>query len=232
VFQDPLHGSETFNFLTTRISDAVEHVLSGIALVAWVEALTAIAAAYTKRMIPLRTVSMLNNVAGLIGGLLTGSVQTIVEHVVNLPLNFARMNEMRRLISKIRVANETDLNIEWIKPFMHPRTIKAGEKLFSKGDAADEAFLLVEGRLAIPERSVVLTAGALFGEMALFTMDGKRTASAVCLTDVRLLAITYEEFEQLYFQNPEFGIYLVRLIMRRFEMNHPEIRATGASETA
>ena len=55
--------------------------------------------------------------------------------------------------------------------------------------------------------------------MALFTQDGARLASAVCKTNVQLLYITYEEFEQHYFQNPEFGLFLVRLIVRRLERN-------------
>lgn len=76
---------------------------------------------------------------------------------------------MRRLIESVKEAADGDLKIEWLKPFMHPRSIKAGGRAFSKGDAADEAFLLVEGRIEI---------------------------------------------------SPEFGLYLVRLIVRRFEMNH------------
>ena len=52
-----------------------------------------------------------------------------------------------------------------------------------------------------------------------FTEAGRQTASAVCVSDVRLLVITYEQFEQFYFQNPEFGLYLVRLIARHFEIN-------------
>jgi len=224
AFHDFLHGTEMFNVLTTISSDAIHHIFNAVALVAWLEALTAIGAAYAKRMIPLRTVAILNNVIGVLLGAIGGSIQTIVEHTVNLPLNFARMQEMRRLIANVRQAYETDMNIEWLKPFMHPRAIKAGGKVFSEGDAADEAFLLVEGRIEIPERSVVLTPGALFGEMALFTKKRERTASTVCLSDVRLLVITYEQFEQLYFQNPEFGLYLIRLIVRRFEMNQSETR--------
>src|SRR5208337_4494941 len=115
-----------------------------VALVAWLEALTAIGAAYTKRMIPLRTAAILNNVLGVLLGALGGSVTTVVEHVVNLPLNFTRLQEMRRLIANVRQAGETDLNIEWLKPFMHSRAIKARGKVFSKGDVAGEAFLLVE----------------------------------------------------------------------------------------
>jgi CRP/FNR family transcriptional regulator, cyclic AMP receptor protein len=33
------------------------------------------------------------------------------------------------------------------------------------------------------------------------------------------MVITYEAFEQLYFQNWEFGLYLLRLIVRRYEMS-------------
>ena len=68
--------------------------------------------------------------------------------------------------------------------------------------------------------------------MALFTADGRRMASAVCATDVRLLFIGYEEFEQHYFQNPEFGLYLVRLIVRRFDTNYREALGVIAARQA
>ena len=139
---------------------------------------------------------------------------------MNLRLDAARLRETNRLVAKVREASETDLKLEWLKPFMHPRLAKAGSRVFSKGDEAREAFVLVEGRIEIPEKSVRIEPGAIFGEMALFTANGRRTASAVCATDVRLLVITYEQFEQLYFQNPKFGLYLVRLIVRRFEAGH------------
>ena len=56
-------------------------------------------------------------------------------------------------------------------------------------------------------------------------------ASAVCTTDVRLMFITYEQLEQLYFQNPEFGLYLVRLIMQRFEMDVKEFAPPWGGRT-
>jgi CRP-like cAMP-binding protein len=100
------------------------------------------------------------------------------------------------------------------------RDVVPADVPFFEGDIADRAFLVVEGKVKIVEHDVILEPGAIFGEMALFTRTGKRTATALCLTDVRLLTITYEQFEQLYFQNPKFGLYLVRLIVRRFEANH------------
>ena len=105
---------------------------------------------------------------------------------------------------------------------MHPENVPATDFIFEKGDIADRAFVLIEGSVEIVEHGARLETGAIFGEMALFTKAGKRTASARCVTDVSLLSITYEQFEQLYFQNPEFGLYLVRLIVRRFEANHKE----------
>ena len=62
-----------------------------------------------------------------------------------------------------------------------------------------------------------------------FTGAGRRMASAVRASNVRLLVIIYEQFEQLYFQNLEFGLYLVRLIVRRFEINHTDPDAAGVS---
>ncbi len=197
----------------------------------WAEVFMSIGAAYAARMIPLRYMSMFSNMFGLAQGVLTGSLPGIVEHGVNLPLNAARAREMRRLIAAVREASKTDLNIEWLKPFAHPRAMKAGATLFRKGEEASEAFILIEGRVDIPELGVSLHQGDIFGEMALFSTEGRRMASAVCATDVRLLFITYEEFEQHYFQNPEFGLYLVRLIVRRLDMNYQQALGARASSS-
>ncbi len=191
-----------------------------LAALAWSEAAAIVGSTYFKRMIPLRAAAMIANVLGVSLGLVTGSLPTITKHAINFPLNFTRLREMRRLISSVREASATDLNLEWLKPFMHPESFRATDFIFEKGAVAREAYLVVEGQVEISERGVILEPGAIFGEMALFTKNCKRTASAKCLTDVSLLAITYEQFEQLYFQNPEFGLYLVRLMVRRFEANH------------
>jgi CRP/FNR family transcriptional regulator, cyclic AMP receptor protein len=207
--------------MTLAASDSGKTTLAiALATLAWAEALTVIGAAYVKRMIPLRITAMTGNLLGVTLGLATGNLPTIVKHAINFPLNATRLLEMRRLIASVREANDSDLNVEWLKPFMHPRSLRATDLAFARGDAASEAFILVEGRIEIVERGVTLEPGAIFGEMALFTKTGKRTATACCVTDARLLTITYEQFEQLYFQYPEFGLYLMRLIVRRFEANH------------
>lgn len=214
--------SDLINEVTNWAASDTGKTAGTVALtaLAWAEAATVVGAAYMKRMIPLRMTAMVCNVLGLTYGVLTGTLPVIAKHAINLPLNFSRLREMRRLIDSVREANVNDLNIEWLKPFMHPESIRATDYVFRKGEPGIEAYVVVEGEIEIVERGVTIGPGALFGEMALFTKSGKRTATAKCLTDVRLLAITYEQFEQLYFQNPEFGLYLMRLIVRRFEANH------------
>jgi CRP-like cAMP-binding protein len=84
--------------------------------------------------------------------------------------------------------------------------------------------MLVEGAIDLVEIGVSLVPGALFGEMAMFTQNGGRTATARCRGQCRVMKISYRELEQLYFQNPQFGLYLIRLIVRRFEANLDQSR--------
>ena len=197
-------------------------------LFGWAEVAMSIVAAFATRMIPLRYTSMLSNVAGLAYGLVTGYVPSIVEHGVNLPLNASRARQMQKLIVAVRQAVRDRSQHRVAQAFRaFARRFKAGETIFRKGDEASEAFIVTEGEVEIPEAGAHVRPGDIFGEMALFTQDGVRLASAVCKTKVELLYITYEEFEQHYFQNPEFGLYLVRLIVRRLERNQRRALSAG-----
>ena len=199
-----------------------------LAAVAWLQTLAAIASTFSKTMIRLRLASVLSNVFGLILAVCTSNPATLLRHIAILPIDLLRLREMRKLIASVKQAAATDLNVEWLKPFMHPVKVKQGEFLFRKGELADSAFMLVEGAVELTEISRTLEPGALFGEFAMFTASGARTGSAFCRTDVRLLAITYEQFKQLYFQNPEFGFYLVKLIVSRFQANLSQMEALAS----
>lgn len=210
-----------------------DYLFVAIEIVTWAEALSAIASARAKGMIQLRSIALLNNVLGVLAGLGHGSLASVVKHAVNFPLNATRLRQMQKLVTTVKAASDADLKIQWLKPFMHPRVLKKGEKIFSKGDDADEAFLIVSGQVEITEASVTLGPGEIFGEMALFTGRKRRTASAVCASDVRVLFITYEAFEQLCFENPEFGFYVTRLVSRRCERDMtPDQYAAGPARRA
>jgi hypothetical protein len=194
---------------------ADRNVIYFLTAIAWLQALAAITSTMSKLMVILRTAAVLADFTGLIVSIASGNPAPLVRYTITLPINVIRLREMRRLVSRVKAASRSDLNVEWLKPFMYRCRYRKGDALFRKDDLADKAFILVEGEIVIPEIGARLAPGALLGEVALFTPERVRTASAICATDVHLLAITYEQFEQLYFQNPEFGLYLVRLIVLR-----------------
>ena len=57
--------------------------------------------------------------------------------------------------------------------------------------------------------------GSLFGEIAFFAPDKRRTLTARCTTDSTVLRIDETTFQQLYYQNPAFGFEIVTLVAGR-----------------
>ncbi|WP_036291034.1 Crp/Fnr family transcriptional regulator [Methylosinus sp. PW1] len=204
-----------------------DHILYLVIAAAWMQTVAAVASAYSKTMIRLRIASTIANFLGVIVGATSGNMAVLARHLILFPLDLMRLREMRKLVASVKRAADGELKVEWLKPFMHPSKVKADALLFRKGEDADRAYMLIEGEIELPEVGIRLPPGTLFGEMALFTEDGVRTASARALTDCRLLSITYEEFEQLYFQNPQFGLYLIRLIVRRCQANTQQLEAVA-----
>ncbi len=101
------------------------------------------------------------------------------------------------------------------------RALAAGETVYGEGQPAEECFLLHEGRVRLvkrirgTERSLtVLRPGDLFGEDALLSRV-TRSASAVALTDVRVLALDRPTFGVLLSTSPEVATRLVEQLVRR-----------------
>jgi CRP-like cAMP-binding protein len=47
------------------------------------------------------------------------------------------------------------------------------------------------------------------------TPNGRRTNTVRCKTDVQSAVIDYDQFKELYFQNPQFGFRLLHLVVAR-----------------
>jgi CRP-like cAMP-binding protein len=123
---------------------------------------------------------------------------------------------MVRLTRRVRAAAEAgDLSGVWLKPYMRRKRLKAGEVLFRKGDAADHLYFLAEGGIEFVEIGQTMEPGALFGEIAFFAPDKRRTLTARCTVDSTVLRIDEATFRQLYFQNPAFGFQVVTLVAGR-----------------
>jgi len=170
---------------------------------------------YARTIIPLRIAAILANAFAITYALIRGTYPTILLNAVLLPINVIRLRAMWNLVHEVEAAVKGDLNVEWLRPYMRPQNFRAGDYLMRQGEVANEAFYILAGEVELVEIGRTVGANTLLGEIGLFTPGNRRTMSVRCKTDVHTAMITYEQFKQLYFQNPEFGFSLLRLIVAR-----------------
>ena len=174
---------------------------------------------YMKTMVPLRICEIASNALFVIYGAMYPSWPTLALYGILVPLNSLRLYEMLTLVRKVRSAAQGDLSMDWLKPFMHKHSYKKGDVLFHKDDHAEEMFYIVSGTCRIKQLGIDLHPGQLVGEMGFLTPEHKRTQTVECTDDVEMLTITYDKVGELYFQNPTFGFYFLRLTSERLLQN-------------
>ena len=183
---------------------------------AGVAALLVIVSAFVKTMIPLRWLAVASNVGFIIYGITHPMPLMVALHAVLLPVNLWRVWQMTQLTRRVAASTADAQQLEiWLRPYMRSRRYKAGQTLFSSGDPADRLYFLVSGTVELPEVGRTLQAGQMFGEIAFFAPGRKRSSSAQCTSDCTLLSIDEDTFKQLVYQNPDFGLEVVRLIAGR-----------------
>jgi cyclic nucleotide-binding protein len=193
-------------------------------------ALFYVASLSMKTVIPLRMAAIASACFFLVYGFLAYSITTIFLYVILVPLNSYRLYELIQLIKKVRVAAGQDLSMDWLEPFMTKRKCRAGDLLFRKNDLADEMFLPVKGTFRIPELDKTIRSGEIFGELGLLTSEQRRTQSVECIEAGHVLTITYDKVRELYFENPEFGFYLLRLTSDRLLQEVARLERALAAE--
>jgi CRP-like cAMP-binding protein len=101
-------------------------------------------------------------------------------------------------------------------------TLVRGDTLFEEGDEADRLFVVLNGRIAIANRSFdgresvldLMEPGDLFGEMPL--LDGlPRSAEARALEPSRVLSLPYEPVRRLFEEEPQLLWGVVKLLSER-----------------
>lgn len=197
-------------------------------IIGFIAAGLVIATLSMRTMVPLRAVGIVSNVAFVSYGLLISSLPTVVLHGILFPLNIYRLHQMLKLIREVKTASGGDLSMDWLKPFMTKRAVAAGETLFRKGDEANELFFLVAGRLHLNEIGIDLPPGSVVGELGFLAPGRKRTQTLVCTESGSVLRIGYGKIEELYYQNPTFGFYFLRLSTSRLFENIGRLEATLA----
>ncbi|HEX2123024.1 MAG TPA: cyclic nucleotide-binding domain-containing protein, partial [Thermoanaerobaculia bacterium] len=100
-------------------------------------------------------------------------------------------------------------------------TFSAGERIFSQGELGTEMFIIQEGVVEIIKHIAGeshllsrLEKGDFFGEMAILEAL-PRTADAVALTDVKVVAINGSRFDEMLRKNPEVAVRIIRKYSKR-----------------
>ncbi len=212
-------GNLTFEALFQRLVDIALASITIANILALIGAIFFVATLLMRTMVPLRVTGIISDVFFIGYGVLSGTVTTLILYSLLLPINIFRLAQMLKLVKRARVAAQGDLSMDWIKPFMHRRKYGKGDVLFRKGDRANEMFFTVTGKFLVTELGIELPPGRLVGELGFLAPDNRRTQSLECTEDGQVLAITYERLLEIYFQNPEFGYYFLRLSTERLLQN-------------
>ncbi len=187
-----------------------------IQLVGYFASLLMFCTFYMKKMVLLRAVGMCGNVAFVIFAASVHAYPLLIVHASLFPLNGLRMIQMIKLAKNVKKSYKGDLSMEFLTPFMKQESFKKGDIVFRKDDLADKMYCLKSGTVRLVELGITAPVGDVIGEIGILSIDKLRTATLECETDVELLAISDDHVLQLYYQNPEFGLHLLQLVIKRF----------------
>ena len=117
---------------------------------------------------------------------------------------------------------------ELLEPIVEQSSVQSlqrGDMLFSEGEEANNLYIVLEGRVAIANRSfdgresvvALMESGDLFGEMPLFRPDG-RSADARVLENSSVVVIPYVPVKSLYQEHPEMLWKIVDMLAERLKV--------------
>ena len=174
---------------------------------------------WMKSMVPLRVMGLVSNVLFFAYGAYDGLVPIMILHGALFPLNLLRLYQTVRLRRRIHDLAHGDFDVKSLLPFMTERRFAKDSVLFSRGDGASDIFYLSQGLAHVRELDIDIAPGDLVGEIAMFAPDRQRSQTVLCKEDCVFLAISEQEVLRLFADNPEFGLYLVKMIVARLFTN-------------
>jgi CRP-like cAMP-binding protein len=185
-----------------------------------------------RTMIPLRVFAILTNIVLISTAVPSHNYLVIVVQSLVLVLNSYRLHQMLQLIRDVKKSVNSDLSMEWLKPFMTERKCSVGEMLFYKDEKAEDMLYIVSGRFRLVESGIELPVGAIVGELGMLSPSNVRTQSLECIEAGMILSVSYTKVEELYVQNPAFGFYFLRLASARLFENIGKLEDRLAQQAA
>jgi hypothetical protein len=104
-----------------------------------------------RTMIPLRIFSIFANVVLFATAIPTHNYLVMVVQSAMLVVNSYRLHQMLQLVRDVKKSVNSDLSMEWLKPFMTERQCTAGEILFYKDEKAEDMLYIVSGKFKLVE---------------------------------------------------------------------------------
>ncbi|HEX4621924.1 MAG TPA: cyclic nucleotide-binding domain-containing protein [Myxococcaceae bacterium] len=109
-------------------------------------------------------------------------------------------------------------------------SVKKGDTLFKEGEAGDALYVVLEGSVHVLKKDRAGTEqelakmgdGSVLGEMSLVAGSANRSASAVALSDVKLLRVSSQRFSKLLAANEVGALKVVhnlaQVLSRRLQL--------------
>jgi cyclic nucleotide-binding protein len=216
---DNVDLAATLALIVHRLMDAATAAINVANMFALMGAIFFVATLLMRTIVPLRIAALISDVFFIAYGVMANSLNTFILYCLLLPINSVRLYQMIKLIRKARVSAQGDLSMDWLKPFMIRRTYRKGDVLFRKGQPANEMFFTVSVKLLVTELGIEIPPGRLVGELGFLSPDNRRTGTVECIEEGEVLTMTYDRLLEIYFQNPEFGYYFLRLTSDRLLQN-------------
>ena len=172
-----------------------------------------------RTMIPLRVFGILANIVLFLTAIPAHNYLVMLVQSVMFLVNSYRLHQMLQLVRDVKKSVNSDLSMDWLKPFMTERNCTAGEMMFYKDEKAEDMLYIVSGQFKLVESGIVLPVGAIVGELGMLSPSNVRTQSLECIEPGLVLSVSYSKVEELYVQNPAFGFYFLRLASARLFQN-------------
>lgn len=190
--------------------------LHWIEIIGWLASILTVASYSVSTMMPLRLLAISSSVCFIAYSFTLQLWPLLAMELILLPINtyrFWQVLSLRGKLTRAAAADQTDFSV--VKAYGKPMRFAEGAKVFSQGDAVDNLYFLAKGRIEIEELGIEMGAGDIFGEIAFFTDAATRTASARCLEPSEIYALSEKQFMRLQFEDPRFGMSIMRTITRR-----------------
>ena len=191
-----------------------------VAAIGWLGSILTIATYAMNTMMPLRILAIASSISYLIYAYLLQLWPLLGMELALLPINCYRLWQivtLRDLVAQAKDGTATDFSV--IKAYGKKRRITAGSLIFKRGDPVGQLYFIGSGRVLIEEVGIEVSSGDIFGEIAFFTDAATRTATARCVEEAEVYEIDKKRFMRLQFEDPSFGLSVMRTVTRRLSDN-------------